>query len=171
MRVALSGTPGTGKSTLSPLLEPRGFKVCNINVLAESVGAMEEYDSERETWEVDLETLERSIPSEDPLILTGHLSHLLPVDLAIVLRCHPDVLRERLRERGWKPSKIRENVEAEALGVITQEALERVETFEIDTTAASPEKVVEAVLLITSGSGREYKAGKVDWSEVILSWF
>ncbi len=105
------------------------------------------------------------------MILVGHLSHLLPVDIVVALRCHPEILRRRLEKRGWESSKIQENVEAEALGVICQEALVGAEAFEIDTTDASPDEVVRAILLILKGEGEKYRAGKVDWSQVILSWY
>ncbi|MFQ5870961.1 MAG: adenylate kinase family protein [Candidatus Geothermarchaeales archaeon] len=171
MLVALTGTPGTGKSTVAPLLEKRGFRLCDVNGLARRCGALRTYDHKRESWEVDLGVLERSIPKRRPLILVGHLSHLLPVDLSIVLRCHPEILRKRLQAKGWGSSKVRENVEAEALGVIAQEAMEGERAFEVDTTSASTGETARIVLDILAGRGERYKAGSVDWSEVILGWF
>ncbi|MFQ5838113.1 MAG: adenylate kinase family protein [Thermoplasmata archaeon] len=171
MLIALSGTPGTGKSSVASILGDGGLRVCHLDDLAAQCGALVEYDETRETWEVDLEALRRSIPRERPLVLVGHLSHLLPVDLAVVLRCHPDMLRHRLEARGWSPSKVKENVEAEAIGVITYEAMERVKTFEVDTTSTSSEGAAGTVLEIIEGKGDVHRAGKLDWSEVILSWF
>lgn len=169
--VALTGTPGTGKSAISAHLEEKGIRICDLNELAGRCGALGSYDPERESWNVDMKVLERSLPKERPLIVVGHLSHLLPVDLSIVLRCHPNILRERLEARGWPPSKVRENVEAEALGVVTQEAMEKIRVFELDTTAASPEEAAKAVYDILSGRGKGREAPEVDWTEVILSWY
>ena len=45
-------------------------------------------------------------------------------DLVIVLRCNPDVLKERLSTRNWKDAKIHENVSAEILGICTEESYE-----------------------------------------------
>ncbi len=171
MLVALTGTPGTGKSTIAALLEEKGFQVCELEELARRCGALRSYDPVRESWEVDLEVLERSIPKERPLILVGHVSHLLPVDLSIVLRCHPEILRERLAAKGWATPKVRENMEAEALGVVTHEAMEKTRTFEVDTTSASAEENARVVSDILSGRGRGHEAGTVDWSEVILGWY
>ncbi len=171
MLTALSGTPGTGKTTVARVLGEAGLDVCTVEELVASQGTFGSYDSVRESWPVDLEALRRLIPERRPLLLVGHLSHLLPADIVIVLRCHPDILRARLERQGWRPSKIQENVEAEALGVITHEALERGEAFEIDSTSTSPEEVARTLLLIQQGRGEEYRAGKVDWSEVILNWY
>ncbi len=171
MLVALTGTPGTGKSTIAALLEEKGFRVCELEGLARRCGALRSYDTVRESWEVDLEVLERSIPKERPLILVGHVSHLLPVDLSIVLRCHPEALGERLVTKGWDAAKVRENMEAEALGVVTHAAMEKTRTFEVDTTSASAEENARVVSDILSGKGRGHEAGTVDWSEVILGWY
>ncbi len=120
---------------------------------------------------MDLKVLENRIPKDRPLVLVGHFSHLLPVDLSIVLRCHPDILEKRLEAKGWRSAKVRENVEAEALGVITQEASERGSAFEVDTTSRSPQDTARIVLEVLEGGGQQYRAGSVDWSEVILSWY
>ncbi len=171
MLAALTGTPGTGKSVVAALLEREGFNVCDLNDLARRSGALREYDPERQTWEIDMEVLERSVPQERPLVLVGHLSHLLPVDLAVVFRCHPETLRERLKSRGWKQSKIRENVEAEALGVITSEVLMGTDVLEVDTTSTSPEEAAKVVMDILSGSVKGRERPAIDWSEAILDWF
>ena len=40
------------------------------------------------------------------------------MNIAVVLRSRPSVLRSRLEARGWHSEKVRENVEAEAIDVI-----------------------------------------------------
>ncbi len=171
MLVALTGTPGTGKSSIAPLLEGRGYDIIDLFQLARDSNAMGSYDARADSWEVDLALLEGALPRRRSLIIVGHLSHRLSVDMAIVLRCHPEVLRERLLARGWRVAKVRENVEAEAIGVITAELIDRDSSFEVDTTHASPEETVEALLTILAGKGDKYRAGWVDWSEVILGWY
>ncbi|NIN69795.1 MAG: dephospho-CoA kinase [Anaerolineae bacterium] len=170
MLLALTGTPGTGKSTVAALLGGLGYPICDLNRLAQERGALKAYDERRETWAVDVNKLARALPPDRPLVLVGHFSHLLAVDLAIVLRCHPETLRERLEARGWKQTKVQENVEAEALGVIAQEASAEVETIEIDATTASPDGIAREVADLLEGGSREpYR--HIDWSEVILEWY
>ncbi len=73
-------------------------------------------DDARGTKEVDVDALDREVRAPAKLgFLVGHYAHLLTADLAVVLRCHPKVLADRLRARGWADAKVRENVEAEAI--------------------------------------------------------
>jgi adenylate kinase len=99
------------------------------------------------------------------VILEGHTSHLLPVDIIIVLRASPSALRERLRSRRWSDAKIKENIEAEALDIILVEAIEtNNKVYEIDTTNMSPMQVKDAVLEVIRGT-EKYGPGAVDFSE------
>lgn len=170
-RTALTGTPGTGKTTVAALLRKKGFNVVMGDQLAGDLGALDRYDPIRETWEVDLSRLDANLLDSEPMILVAHYAHRLRVDRAIVLRCHPEVLRERLQGRGWPEKKISENLEAEALSVITAEALERVPTFEVDTTKRDASETLEICIEVLGGRGRGYRAPVVDWSGVILDWY
>jgi broad-specificity NMP kinase len=63
-------------------------------------------------------------------------------------------------------------VEAEAVDVILVESLDKhPETYEIDTTDSGPEEVAENILRVVNGDASEFRAGNVDWSEVILAWY
>lgn len=80
------------------------------------------------------------------LILDSHISHLLNVDFAIVLRCSPEELEKRLKKKRWSKEKIRENIEAEMIDLIAVEAEEKLgkeRVYEIDTTKKSPEEAVK----------------------------
>ena len=56
-RLALSGTPGTGKSTLAGLLSSHGMSISNIEELAQQAGALEEVDVNHGAHPVDMEIL------------------------------------------------------------------------------------------------------------------
>ncbi len=174
--VGITGTPGVGKSTVAKKLEELGFSVYRVNELAEKFGCI--IDREEGCAVVDLEKLRRirdelKSTGEEVIFVEGHLSHHL-ADMAIVLRCNPLVLKERLEERlergeGWSEEKIMENVEAELVDDVLIEAMDVCgEVYEIDTTDRSVDEVVSAILGIVSGKDREmYLPGKVDWiSEV-----
>ncbi len=171
MLIALTGTPGTGKSTIAQRLEQEGYRVAWIDELAAEVGALSGFDERRGAREVDLDKLKGALPGDRPLILVGHYAHLLPVDIAIVLRCHPETLRKRLEGRGWPAPKVWENLEAEAMGVIAHEAGERSDVRQVETTVARLEETLEAVRDILQGKGERYADIGIDWSEVILEWF
>ena len=57
MFVALTGTPGTGKSTVSKQLRKSGYTVHDLNEIALSNDLILAYDKSRETREVDLKGL------------------------------------------------------------------------------------------------------------------
>ena len=97
----------------------------------------------------------------DDTIIEGHLSHLLSVESAIILRCDPIVLGERLKAKDWQKEKIKENVGAEILDVIKIEAYESLEkVFEIDTSHKTAEEVADAIEDILKG---DYTAPEIGW--------
>jgi adenylate kinase len=173
MQVAITGTPGTGKTSSCERLAKRGYVVIDLDDVARKEGFIVGRDERRATDEVDVEALREHlrIPAK-MAFLKSHYSHLMAVNVAIVLRCRPSVLRHRLEERGWSPEKVRENVEAEAIDVIVQEAVGRLPfVFEVDTTQATPNETAEAILAILQGKTTGHEPGSVDWSSEVLSWY
>ncbi|MFP4174637.1 MAG: adenylate kinase family protein [Halobacteriales archaeon] len=164
MRVAVTGTPGVGKTTVAQrLADDRSVGYVDITERVRE-GASSGYDAERGAPVADIDALRASVP--DDAVLDGHLSHRLSPDYVVVLRCEPDVLRSRLEERGWRDAKVDENVEAEALDVTAAEALDvGAPVFEFDTTDATVDgtvgRVAEAV------ENRETRTGVVDWSAYV----
>lgn len=167
--IFITGTPCTGKTTLASRLNGRVIK---INDLARSHGFIMGVDNEKGYEIIDIEKLSVHVcelikNSKETLIFEGHVTHLLDgADMVIVLRVHPDVLKKRLEKRGYAESKIRENLEAEALGVCSAEAYEKYpdSTYELDITRLS---VDDAVLLAESVilEGGDYPVGSVDFME------
>jgi adenylate kinase len=171
MKVALTGTPGVGKTSVASLVSD--IEVVSVNNLAKRFNAIVGMDEERDTAEVDVDTLANVVAEmEGDVLLEGHLSHLLEVDQAIVLRCSPTVLKQRLSTKGWSDAKVRENLEAEAVDVILIEAVDAVtQVCEIDTTSLRIEEVSRAVEEILSGESEKYPVGHVDWSQEVFDWF
>ena len=171
MKFAVTGTPGVGKTSSSALV--RSVKVVHVNDIVDGCGAVVGFDERRRTKEVDVEKVGRAVSEmEGDLLLEGHFSHLLGAEVAIVLRCSPKVLGERLAGKGWSAEKVRENVEAEAVDVILVEAVENVpEVCEIDTTSRTPAEVAAAIEEIVAGEIQKYPVGNVDWSREVLDWY
>lgn len=171
MKVALTGTPGVGKTSVSALV--KGIRVVSVDSLVEEADAVTGIDEERGTREVDVSKVAQALRGmKGRVLVEGHLAHLLGVDIAIVLRCSPSVLRGRLSAKDWSPAKVDENVEAEAVDVILIEALESAPVVcEIDTTDMGIGEVASAVDEILAGESEKYPVGNVDWSQEVLSWF
>jgi adenylate kinase len=166
MMYGISGTPGTGKSAISYVLEQRGYPVVHATETTREF--IIEADDERDTVIIDEEAWIASFRPVEGFV-EGHLAHLLPCDLVIILRCRPDILKLRLMERGYSAEKIRENVEAEALDVILVETLEihpPGNIIEIDTTN---EGIPACVEHIEQFIRREIPSsyGKNDWSDYL----
>lgn len=163
MKITITGTPGTGKTTVSDTLD---IPVIHLTEFVKEKGLGEQ----RDEFEVDIDAMVQALDEEveeyDDVVIEGHLAHYFPSDICVVLRCDPGVLDERLEERDYSESKIRENLESEALDIVLAQALQNQETvIEIDTTDVSKEGVVKKIEgKIKEWPDVETDYGKVDWS-------
>jgi adenylate kinase len=182
MIISITGTPGTGKTSISELLKDKGFEVVNFNKVAIEKNFLIGKDKKRDSFIVDIKKFNKyakeNYNQKKFTFIEGHLSHLLKsVNKVIVLRCHPDELRKNLSNRNWNKQKIKENLEAEILDVILCEALDLHKPrniFEIDTTGKSIKDVFSSVMEIIENkfsNMKKYNIGKIDWSEEILKDF
>lgn len=140
------------------------YRVIDINALVKG-GMNVGLDPDRGCLDADMDALKAHLSklgSDEIVILEGHFSHHF-ADWSIVLRLSPAILRQRLAGRGYKESKIKENLEAEALDVILVEAVEQCSRVdEIDTTGKSAAEVAELVTEIIQGL-RRLLPGQVNW--------
>ncbi len=173
--VVLSGTPGTGKTTLARTLSGMmGVKWVGLSDLVRDKGLFLGVDAERGSLIADVERLipklgQLAEEAGGRLIVEGHYAEVTPrewVEKAIVLRTHPGELWRRLAERGWSEGKIRENVQAEILGVCAYNAVEAYGweiVYEIDTSSKPPSESVREALEIVSRGGEKYRVGRINW--------
>lgn len=168
MRVAVTGTPGTGKTTATDLVNTE-LSVIHLNDVIRDEALVHGRDPERETLVADLEGLQSWLGERDDLLIESHLAHQLPADRIIVLRCHPAELEGRLQEREEPPATIEENVESEILDIILAEAVEehgRAAVYEIDTSEQAPNAVAAEIEAVIEGR-REPAVGIVDFTEAL----
>ena len=164
MIITVTGTPGTGKTTISEALD---LQIVGLTRFVKQKGLGEQ----REEFEVDIpamkEALEDEVEEYEEVVIEGHLAHYSPSDLCFVLRCDPEVLDDRLEERNYSESKVRENLESEALDIVLAKAVEHQETvIEIDTTDFDVDEVVKKIeRKIEEWPDLEADYGEVDWSD------
>jgi adenylate kinase len=165
--VALTGTPGTGKSSVGDALARRGYHIVDLDVTAKELGLAETDEDGDVVVDVDALASKLHVPTK-VAVLRGHYAHRMPANVIVVLRCHPRELWGRLEARGWPAEKIRENVEAEAIDVILQEAVERgPPVYEVDTTAKTADGSANEVLDILRGKVAGHEPGRLDWTEEV----
>lgn len=168
MRIAVTGTPGTGKTSATDALET-DLDVVHLNEVIREEDLYEEIDEERDSAIADLDAVREWVGDRDDCVIESHLAHHLDVDRVVVLRCRPEVLADRLQERGESEASIEENAESEALDVILVEAVERHgmdAVYEIDTTGRSPSGVATEIDAVIQGD-RESSAGTVDFTDYL----
>ncbi len=165
--LGITGTPGTGKKTLAPLVaEALGLPCVGLNDLVPHP------KRKRETVQVDTGVLRRRLLGSIDGRCVVH-GHLLPdvlrrseVERVVVLRCDPKVLKRRLRSRGYEAAKVTANVEAELIGLVSALCFHRfgeARVVEYDATSSRVPRSTEMVAgLFTSPHAR---VARVDWLE------
>ena len=133
---AITGSPGTGKTTLSRQLSGERFDCFTVEQIANQLGCIEHQEGD---LVITTDLLSDWIYGGDKIaIIEGHLSHHCTVDALILLRCHPDELNLRLSNRdGYDAKKIKNNIEWEMIAGIWSELLEKtphLPILEIDMT-------------------------------------
>ncbi len=173
MRVAVTGTPGTGKSTVCKILSRQGHTVVDLSELANERGLVEPPKKNGGPGLVDVKGVAKlGLPDDELVFVYSHFAHMAAVDIVIVLRCSPKVLRSRLRKRKWSENKIRENLEVEAIDLITAEAVEIHENvYEVDTTNDDAGQSARQIIEIVKGGVKGHEPGRIDWSKEILEWY
>jgi broad-specificity NMP kinase len=161
--IALTGTPGTGKSTVARHLSR--LRTIEVADLARSWGFARPRAG---SLEVDVPALVRAARPPRSLagfdVVVGHLAHFLPLRDVVVLRTDPLELDRRLRRspRGGDLER-RENVTAEATDLVRWEAVRpgrRV--LQVDTTGKTPSAVAREVARFVR-TRRSGKGPRIDW--------
>lgn len=166
LRVALTGTPGVGKTTVAAIAAGNGWTVVDVKAWARKEGCVVAYDAADQAEVLDMDRLATRMPAGERLLFEGHLSHLLPVDQAWLVRCDPAVLRLRLEARGYGPAKVVENLEAEALDILLSEAMDHCpRVIQRDGTRRTPQQLFQSFAEAQPGGPKEDDLEPVDWSD------
>ncbi|HLC53453.1 MAG TPA: AAA family ATPase [Candidatus Nanoarchaeia archaeon] len=146
--IAITGTPGTGKTTLANKLKSQGYLLLDVPSLIKNFKLAAGYDRKRRCSIINIEGFVKAIGMSirqikrikkdiKGIVIDSHLSHHLPkklVSQCIVMRCSLKTLVRRLQKKGYSKRKIRENLEAEIFEVCLQEARERGHAIKVITS-------------------------------------
>ena len=141
MMIIITGTPGTGKTTVTKILKNKiNAKLISINSLLES------YDLTLGTDEV------RGYKIVDTI-------EMIPIVNKIRKECGDNLL-----SRNWPEKKVKENVSAEILGVCTSESYETYGDIvqEVETSNLTPDEVAD-ILIDIINKKVEYPLGIIDY--------
>ena len=175
--IFITGTPCTGKTTVSEVLSDKlNCRLIKINDLAIENDFVLGIDEDKGYKVIDIDALNEKVSdiiaeSDELIIFEGHLAHLCSgADKVIVLRVHPDILRTRLEGRNYSDSKIRENLEAEAMGVCTAEAFDEYgdRISEIDVSDLSVDEAVDLIGDVILDEV-DFPVGEVDFMGWLIS--
>ena len=148
--IAISGIPGTGKTTLCMELSRLGYTCLSLgDFLAKRITQPD--------GEVDVSDFESLEFGYD--FVESHMSHVISgSDAVIILSCREETVKSRLEERGYDLSKINENLDAQRSEVIYSEAMERLPAnriLVIDCSSRSIEDIASMAIgfrkVITAG--------------------
>ena len=169
MRLVITGTPCTGKTTLAQFIASANkWPLIDLNALVKK----EKLFLRREGKEfvADLPKLRkrvlRLICNKKHFVVEGHLACEFPIpcDAVIVLRCNPSVLERGMKKRGYARKKIDGNLVCEFLdycGAKAEQNFKRAKIIEVDATKPVSAQKIAARL----------KGGKsdfVDWMPLLL---
>lgn len=169
--IVVTGTPGTGKTTLCrKISEVKGWVHIDLGEFVVTNGLYIGYDRKRGSYVVDLRSTRARVAKvlrggDRTYLLDGCFSHLVtPLRTTfgvVVLRTNPLELLRRLSTR--PKEKALENAQAEALDVILIETISKFgKAYEIDTTNRSVEEVAEKFLEAYE-SGFPPRFGLTNW--------
>ena len=131
MIITITGTPCTGKTTLAKEIAKKfKYTYIDVNKIIEENNLEGGYDDDRQCKIIDPKKLNKALEpilKQGNIVIDSHLSHEIPsekIDLCIVTKCNLKDLEKRLKARGYKAEKIRENMDSEIFDICYVEAKE-----------------------------------------------
>ncbi|WP_456395385.1 adenylate kinase family protein [Desulfurobacterium sp.] len=166
MRITITGTPGTGKSTVAQILSKKlSLPLYNLSNLIKKEKLYTHYDKKRDAFIVDIKKLKDFFKERKNFIAEGLIAHYIPSDVIVILRAKPEVIISRLKERNYSQEKLKENAESERIAFCATEVFQNPVSpiiIHIDTTGRKPEEVTNVIIKGIKDGGL---VEEVDWLE------
>jgi len=171
------GTPSVGKTAVSQKVASK-LNALHIDLaeLVKKEKLTSGVDNKRKTLIADKAKLSKRVQQiirqkgqDKDIIVDGHYaSDIVPAEQitkVFVLRRHPEELKKLMAIRGFKGSKLWENLAAEILDVCLYDAIKAAglnKVCEIDVTSKKTEEVANDIILILTNK-KPCITGIVDW--------
>ncbi|MDY1591326.1 MAG: AAA family ATPase [Methanofastidiosum sp.] len=156
MKLLITGVPGTGKTLISKKLA----ELLNLNYINVGEFAKDNFDFPIEEDEIiiDEKEVEKKLKELENIVIDSHIP--FKADKALILRCNPIILLERLRQRGYPEEKIKDNLLSEILDYeiyAVKELFNEEDIYEV--LSENIDETIEEILEITKGKGKSLKNG------------
>jgi adenylate kinase len=171
----ISGTPGVGKTTVSKLLSLKlNANLICLGEIIEKEKIFKNIDLKRETRIVNVKKLSTIVKNlileiKGDIIIEGHFAQYVvspeEVTSVFVLRRDPMDLKEILSKRGYRKSKIKENLFSEILDVCLVDSINQFgdeKVCELDLTRRKEKEVTEEIIKMIK-KNKKCRIGIVDW--------
>lgn len=143
--ILVTGTPGVGKTTLSrQLAQDLGLRHIEVGAFARERNLLADHDAAHEAFymheDAVLDELEPNM-ANGSILLDHHSCNWYPerwIQMVVCLTASTEELYDRLEQRGYSSQKLNENMQAEIMQVVLEEATSsypraRVLTLQNDT--------------------------------------
>lgn len=182
MKIVITGTPGVGKHTiaesLSNLLDKASIIDINKIILSENLLTISSHESKGSEVDInrtrDYFSLILSDVKFQNSIIVGHLAPYMIdsklVDLVIILRRSPYELKKIYDARSYSPSKTKDNINAEILGIISYDSSRAFEISKLSelTNSINILPSLSAQKIITMSTNEKLRSfGEVDWLSLV----
>lgn len=156
MKLLVTGVPGVGKTLIGKKLS----ELLNLQYINVGEFAKDNFDFPVEENEIiiDETLMGEKLDLLQDIVIDSHIP--FKAEKAIVLRCNPLVLLERLRERRYSEEKIKDNLLSEILDYeiyAVNELFSEEDIYEV--LSENADETIKEIIDIINGKGKSLKNG------------
>ncbi|HDQ60068.1 MAG TPA: kinase [Candidatus Woesearchaeota archaeon] len=173
MLIAITGTPGVGKKTVSKeLTRILNLTELDLKDIARKEKILKGYDLNSKSLVVDDSKIgakiKKYVKKGNNYVVASHISQFISprsVKLMVVLRVNPDKIEKRLKKRGYDLKKVYDNSMCEYLDSCLIESIQqghKNHLHEIDATKKSAKKIAREIKDVIENKKKK-SFGEVSW--------